>query len=467
MTERFANNYQPTIQDAIDSVTDPATFTLSPAPPAALSSGNWRLLIDSEILLVTSVAGADVTAQRAQEGTAKAAHTLGAQAYHVLSAGSLAQAIIDHEALADPHTGYQRESEKGAANGYASLDAGAKLPATQLPAHASTHASAGSDPVTPSAIGAAASSHDHDAQYAKVSGTETLIGEKTIKPPDTASRAVVIAANPNQAGNVFECRRDDNRLTGYFNEKGELRAQPGAANSVPVRVKQFDATQSARLTEWTNAGNTLVLAEVGPNGEVRSSVVLGTDDIGSAQPSLASPVDGDILVGTGAVWVRQAGAWRRYVQQDFLLKSADQSISSQPALQDITDLSFSVAANEKWWFDGWLLVSAANATMDVIFGLNVSGTVTSKWGVGPNNAPGTLGGWTVTGTTGSPVGLLDETQASAAVGTKAGLIGVSLAGLILGGASGGTWGLRFAQKTSDAGALTIQADSVVFLRRVA
>ncbi len=43
-------------------------------------------------------------------------------------------AITTHEAAADPHTGYQRESEKGAASGYASLDAGTLVPVAQLPA---------------------------------------------------------------------------------------------------------------------------------------------------------------------------------------------------------------------------------------------------------------------------------------------------------------------------------------------
>jgi len=41
-------------------------------------------------------------------------------------------AISTHEAAADPHTGYQKESEKGAANGYAALDAGTKVPTAQL-----------------------------------------------------------------------------------------------------------------------------------------------------------------------------------------------------------------------------------------------------------------------------------------------------------------------------------------------
>lgn len=40
--------------------------------------------------------------------------------------------IATHEAAADPHTGYQKESEKAAASGYASLDAGTKVPTAQL-----------------------------------------------------------------------------------------------------------------------------------------------------------------------------------------------------------------------------------------------------------------------------------------------------------------------------------------------
>lgn len=43
-------------------------------------------------------------------------------------------AVATHEAAADPHTQYQKESEKGVANGYASLDAGATIPDSQIPA---------------------------------------------------------------------------------------------------------------------------------------------------------------------------------------------------------------------------------------------------------------------------------------------------------------------------------------------
>ena len=42
-------------------------------------------------------------------------------------------AITTHAAAADPHTGYQKETEKAAASGYASLDGSTKVPIAQLP----------------------------------------------------------------------------------------------------------------------------------------------------------------------------------------------------------------------------------------------------------------------------------------------------------------------------------------------
>ena len=41
-------------------------------------------------------------------------------------------AITTHEGAADPHTGYQKESEKGSASGYASLDSSTLVPVAQL-----------------------------------------------------------------------------------------------------------------------------------------------------------------------------------------------------------------------------------------------------------------------------------------------------------------------------------------------
>lgn len=70
-----------------------------------------------------------------------------------------AAAATTHAAAADPHTGYQKETERAAASGYASLDGGTKIPIAQVPTGTSsstvafgdavsTHA-AQSDPHTP------------------------------------------------------------------------------------------------------------------------------------------------------------------------------------------------------------------------------------------------------------------------------------------------------------------------------
>ena len=65
---------------------------------------------------------------------------------------------------------FVKSSEKGAANGVATLGTDGKVPTGQLPAmnyapstHASQHGSGGSDPITPAAIGAAAVTHSHAA----------------------------------------------------------------------------------------------------------------------------------------------------------------------------------------------------------------------------------------------------------------------------------------------------------------
>lgn len=71
---------------------------------------------------------ADTTGlQTALDGKASTSH------HHDASYEALG-AVATHAAAADPHTGYQRESEKGQANGYASLGAGATVPTAQLPA---------------------------------------------------------------------------------------------------------------------------------------------------------------------------------------------------------------------------------------------------------------------------------------------------------------------------------------------
>src|SRR5581483_11731149 len=86
-TEQFSNNAQSNLSAAITAgavsltVANASTF---PMP------GQFRILIDSEILLVTAVVGNTFTVSRGQEGTTAVAHVQSAYVTHVITAGGLA-----------------------------------------------------------------------------------------------------------------------------------------------------------------------------------------------------------------------------------------------------------------------------------------------------------------------------------------------------------------------------------------
>lgn len=81
-------------------------------------------------------------------------------------------AVSTHAAASDPHTGYQREVEKAAANGYASLDASTKVPYAQLPTGTAASTVAIGD-------------HTHAAYVDK--GGSTMTGALTLPGDPTAA----------------------------------------------------------------------------------------------------------------------------------------------------------------------------------------------------------------------------------------------------------------------------------------
>lgn len=88
--ELFANNYTTTLNGAVTSTA--TTVVVASAVPTNLrTAGQWRLLVESEILLVTAVNADNVTltVTRGAEGTAAAAHASGASAAHIVTAGGL------------------------------------------------------------------------------------------------------------------------------------------------------------------------------------------------------------------------------------------------------------------------------------------------------------------------------------------------------------------------------------------
>lgn len=92
--EQFSNNAASTLTGTVNNSSDPVTLTVASASlfPAA---GNFRILIDNEILLVTSVSGLNLTCARAQEGTTIATHSNGSLVIQAFTKGSLFQLLAD------------------------------------------------------------------------------------------------------------------------------------------------------------------------------------------------------------------------------------------------------------------------------------------------------------------------------------------------------------------------------------
>jgi hypothetical protein len=87
-TEKLSNNAKTTVASGLANVTNPVTFVVASAGGFP-TAGNFRILVEAEILLVTAVAGTSFTASRAQEGTAAASHANGAAVTHILTAGGM------------------------------------------------------------------------------------------------------------------------------------------------------------------------------------------------------------------------------------------------------------------------------------------------------------------------------------------------------------------------------------------
>jgi len=86
-TEQFANNASTTLNGGINNAVTSLVVTSASGFP---SSGNFRIIIDSEIMIVTAVSGTTFTVTRNAESTSAASHSNGAAVTCILTAGSIA-----------------------------------------------------------------------------------------------------------------------------------------------------------------------------------------------------------------------------------------------------------------------------------------------------------------------------------------------------------------------------------------
>lgn len=86
MPEKLANNAATTLNGGIDASTTSVVVTSASGFPTA---GNFRIIVDSEIMKVTSVSSNTFTVARGQEGTSGASHSNGADVTHIVTKESL------------------------------------------------------------------------------------------------------------------------------------------------------------------------------------------------------------------------------------------------------------------------------------------------------------------------------------------------------------------------------------------
>jgi len=85
MAEQFKNLASTTLNGDIDDTTTSVVVNSA----MDFTGGDFRIVIDNEIMKVTGVSGTTLTVVRHQEGTSAAAHTSGADVKHILTVGAL------------------------------------------------------------------------------------------------------------------------------------------------------------------------------------------------------------------------------------------------------------------------------------------------------------------------------------------------------------------------------------------
>ncbi len=85
ITELFANTYATTLSAAITSTGATTCSVTSTTGAPSTTTGNWRILVDTEIMIVTAVSGTTLTITRGAEGTTAATHLISAPVTHVLT----------------------------------------------------------------------------------------------------------------------------------------------------------------------------------------------------------------------------------------------------------------------------------------------------------------------------------------------------------------------------------------------
>lgn len=192
-----------------------------------------------------------------------------------------------------------------------------------------------------------------------------------------------------------------------------------------------------------------------------------------------APTKGDLIVGDGTIWRREAVGTNTQKliadsaqtsnidwvdDEQWAVKPANQTLTqSSTTLQDVTGLSFALAASTSYAIEVHLLLTAAGTAADWKTGWTFPTSCTMFWG--PYGQGGSLFFWIPVGTGTTPDTILTEAD-TYSFGSAAATTGIIFRGIVRNSTNAGTLQFQASQNTSSATDNTVLKDSYLKIRKL-